>query len=94
MKKLVIFKCAESLQPVLLLLEQQQSSISSAPHAQMANITLKRDPMIVARQASDPFDTSGSAARNSFAPTPVAPTRTPSAAPRTPSCKGDFYNSA
>lgn len=57
----------------------------------MANITLKRDPMIVARQTSDPFDTKfDNSARNSFAPTPVAPTRTPSAAPRTPSCKGKF----
>jgi len=81
-------ECAESLQPVLQQLEQQQNSISSAPHAQMANITLKRDPMIVARQTSDPFDTKfDNSARNSFAPTPVAPTRTPSAAPRTPSCK-------
>jgi len=77
-------ECAESLEPVLADLSSQQSSMSRVPSKGMADITLKRDPMLA--RASDPFDTQ-SQSRAAFTPTPVAPVRTPSAAPRKPSCQ-------
>ena len=75
-------------------LEQQQSSLSSGINKPMANITIKRDPMLIARTA-DPFETSTYPDHNSHnqsttRATPVAPVRTPSAAPRKPSCQGMF----
>lgn len=81
-------ECAESLEPIMRQLEQQQSS--SGISKPMANITIRRDPMIVARTA-DPFETSTypdmNSQHNNARATPVAPVRTPSAAPRKPSCQ-------
>ena len=76
-------------------LEQQQSSAGSGLSKPMANITIKRDPMLVARTA-DPFETSTyqhnqpetTTQDYTTRATPVAPVRTPSAAPRKPSCQG------
>jgi len=85
---------AATLEPILNQLEQQKGSIERAPYKEMADMSIKRDPMVMAMgggaAAATATRTSASAwdSTPNTQPRPVPATRNPSAQPRRPTAQG------
>lgn len=84
---------ASTLEPILNQLEQQKGSIDRAPYKEMADMSIKRDPMVMAMGGGAAAATVTRTSASAWDSTPntqnrpVPATRNPSAQPRRPSAQ-------
>ena len=88
------FQSAATLEPILSQLEQQKGSIERAPYKEMADMSIKRDPMVMAMGGGAAAATATRTSASAWDSTPntqnrpVPATRNPSAQPRRPTAQG------
>jgi len=69
-------ECASTLEPLMSKLEQQRSSIEREPYKEMADMSIKRDPMLAAATASSAASVAASAWDAPSQPSPQYQQRT------------------